>query len=235
MKVRIVLVEPHEAGNVGAAARAMKNFGFDDLWIAGPRPQRLDNISEWWAKGASDLLESAVRVPSLHEALADVHLSVATTAVRGKRVFEQLAPHEVAALASSQLSGDERLAIVFGREESGLSGAEIALCQRTAVIPTAPAFPTMNLAQSVAIFCYELGKGLRPAPAPREPAPGHLLQVLNERARRMFDEVGFFGDKSADRMCAELQALAGRAVLSTREASLLLSLVSHIEKNREKP
>jgi tRNA/rRNA methyltransferase len=235
MKVRIILVEPHEAGNVGAAARAMKNFGFTDLWIAGMRAQRLDNVSEWWAKGATDLLESATRVPTLAEALADVHLSVATTAVRGKRVLEQLAPHDVAALASQHLTADERLGIVFGREESGLTGAEIAMCQRTAVIPTSPDFPTMNLAQSVAIFCYELGKGLRPAPAPREPAPGHLLQVLNERARRMFDEVGFFGDKSADRMCAELQALAGRAVLTTREASLLLSLVSHVQKHLLRP
>jgi len=235
VKVRIVLVEPHEAGNVGAAARAMKNFGFTDLWIAGKRAQRLDNVSEWWAKGANDVTESATRVETLEEALADVHLSVATTAVRGRQVFEQLAPHEVAQLASEHLSGDQVLAVVFGREEFGLSGREVAMCRRTAVIPTSPDFPTMNLAQSVAIFCYELGKGLRPAPKKQEPAPGHLLQVLDARARGLFEEVGFFGDKNADRMCAELQALAGRAVLTLREASLLLSLVSHLQKSREKP
>jgi len=235
MKVRIVLVEPHEAGNVGAAARAMKNFGFTDLWIAGPRPQRPDNISDWWAKGATDVVESATRVATLEEALADVHLSVATTAVRARQVFEQLAPHEVAQLASEHLADDQILAVVFGREEFGLSGREVAMCRRTAVIPTSPAFPTMNLAQSVAVFCYELGKGLRPAAQKQEPAPGHLLQVLDSRARRLFEESGFFGDKNAERMCAELQALAGRAVLTTREASLLLSLVSHLQKFREKP
>jgi TrmH family RNA methyltransferase len=235
MKVRIVLVEPHEAGNVGAAARAMKNFGFTDLWIAGPRPQRRDDVSDWWAKGASDVAESATRVATLEEALAAVHLSVATTAVRARQVFEQLAPHEVAQLASEQLTDDQILAVVFGREEFGLSGREVAMCRRTACIPTSPAFPTMNLAQSVAIFCYELGKGLRPAPKDRQPAPGHLLQVLDERARRLFDESGFFGEKNADRMCAELQALAGRAMLTMREASLLLSLVSHLQKYREKP
>jgi tRNA/rRNA methyltransferase len=234
MKIRIVLVEPREAGNVGAAARAMKNFGVTDLWIAGPRPQRFDAISDWWAKGASDVLESAHRVESLAEALADVHLSVATTAVRGRHVFEQLTPPDVAQLARQHLGDEQILAMVFGREESGLSGAEIAMCRRTAVIPTWPEFPTMNLAQSVAIFCYELGKALRPAPRKQEPAEGHLLQVLSERSRRMFDEVGFFGDKDADRMCAELQALAGRAVLTAREASLLLSLVSHIEKSSQK-
>src|SRR5215510_14997547 len=100
MHVGIILVEPHEAGNVGAAARAMKNFGFTDLWIAGKRPQRLDNVSDWWAKGASDVVERATRADSLEEALADVHLSIATTAVRGRHVFEQLMPQEVARIAA---------------------------------------------------------------------------------------------------------------------------------------
>jgi len=173
-------------------------------------------------------------VATLEEALADVHLSVATTAVRARQVFEQLAPHEVAQLAAEHLADDQILAVVFGREEFGLSGREVAMCRRTACIPTSPAFPTMNLAQSVAIFCYELGKGLRPAPKKQEPAPGHLLQVLDSRARQLFEDVNFFGEKNADRMCAELQALAGRAVLTTREASLLLSLVSNLQKSREK-
>jgi len=235
MKVRIILVEPHEAGNVGAAARAMKNFGVTDLWIAGKRPQRLDNVSEWWAKGATDLLETATRVETLEEALADVHLSVATTAVRSRQVFEQLTPHDVAELAAEHLADDQTLGVVFGREEFGLSGREVAMCRRTAVIPTSPAFPTMNLAQSVAIFCYELGRGLRTTTKKQEPAPSHLLQVLDERARSLFTEANVYGDHNPDRICAELQALAGRAVLTTREASLLLSVVSRLQKFREKP
>ena len=90
----------------------------------------------------------------------------------------------------------------------------------------------MNLAQSVAIFCYELGRGLRPPAAQKEPAPHQLIQQLNAHARALFEEVGYFGDKSADRMCAELQALAGRAMLTTREASLLLALLRSIERWR---
>jgi len=232
VKLRIVLVEPHEAGNVGAAARAMKNFGFTDLWIAGTRPQRLDNVSEWWAKGALDVLESARRVDTLAEALADVHLSVATTAVRGRQVFEQLTPAGVADLARETLGDDHTLAIVFGREESGLTGAEIALCQRTASIPTSPDHPTMNLAQSVAVFCYEMtcGGELSSTAPRREPAVGELIQALNSRARQLLLDVDFFGGKSPDRMCAELQSLAGRTQLSTREASMLLSFIAHVEK-----
>ena len=230
MKVRIILVEPHEAGNVGAAARAMKNFGFRDLWIAGTRPQRLDDISEWWAKGAVDVMQSARRVDTLAEALADVHLSVATTAVRGRHVFERLTPVELARLAEETLGDEHTLGIVFGREESGLTGTEVAMCQRTASIPTAPDYETMNLAQSVAVFCYELGKGLASRAKEPDPAPGELVNALNTRARGLLDRIHFFGDKSPERMCAELQALAGRAHLSTREASMLLSFVAHVEK-----
>jgi len=236
VRLRIVLVEPHEAGNVGAAARAMKNFGFTDLWIAGTRPQRIDNVSEWWAKGAVDVVQSAHRVDTLEEALANVHLSVATSAVRGRHVFEQLAPRDVAQLAGELLGDDHTLALVFGREEWGLTGAEIAMCQRTASIPTSPEYPTMNLAQSVAIFCYELSKLQPREKEERDPAPGDLIHALNTRARQLLSDVHFFADKTPDRMCAELQALAGRAQLTTREASMLLSFVAHVEKSlrREK-
>jgi tRNA/rRNA methyltransferase len=208
----------------------MKNFAITDLCVVGSRPQRIDDVSEWWAKGAEDVVRSARRAATLDEALADVHLSVATTAVRGRHVLEHVSPHDVARLAETSLGDNHTLAIVFGREQWGLTGHEVSLCQRTAVIPTWPEFPTMNLAQAVAIFCYELSKELRPAAAPRHPAPGELLQELNAHARRLFDGVGFFGDKNPDRLCAELTVLAARATLSTREASTLLALVRRLEK-----
>lgn len=233
MHVRIVLVEPQEAGNVGAAARAMKNFGFTDLWIVTGEAkvlERVDDVSSWWAVGAIDVVETAKRVTTLEEALLDCHLTVATTAVRGRQVFEQLTPFDVARLAEETLSGEHRIALVFGRETFGLTGREVMLCQRTASIPTWPDFPTMNLAQSVAIFCYELGKGLRPRAESADPAAHQLTRHLNEQTRALLDEIGYFGDKSPDRMCAELQALAGRAVLSTREASLLLAMVRLMSK-----
>jgi TrmH family RNA methyltransferase len=230
--VRIVLVEPQEAGNVGAAARAMKNFGFTDLWITGGREERTDNVSAWWAVGAIDVVERATRVDRLEDALADCHLAVATTAVRGRQVYDHLAPSDVATLASEQLGPDHRLAIVFGREKWGLTGREVMLCQRTASIPTWPEFPTMNLAQSVAIFCYELGKGLRAAPDPPDVAPHQLTSRLNAQTRALLDEIGFFGSYDPDRICAELQAMTGRAALTTREASLLLSLVRAVTRSR---
>jgi TrmH family RNA methyltransferase len=232
MHVRIVLVEPLEAGNVGAAARAMKNFGFTDLWIVGGKTERTDNVSAWWAVGAIDVVNDATRVDTLDEALADCHLTVATTAIRGRQVYEQLTPADVARIAQEQLGDEHRIAVVFGREKSGLTGEEVLLCQRTASIPTWPEFPTMNLAQSVAIFCYELGKGLRPQPE-ADPVPHQLTRRLNAQTRALLDDIGWFGQYSPDRMCAELQAISGRAGLTTREASLLLSLVRLLAKRTQ--
>lgn len=230
MQVRIILVEPLEAGNVGAAARAMKNFGFTDLWIVGGKTERTDNVSAWWAVGAIDVVEKATRVDTLEEALVDCHLTVATTAIRGRQVYDSLEPADVARLAEEQLGAEHRIAIVFGREKWGLTGREVMLCQRTASIPTWPEFPTMNLAQSVAIFCYELGKGLRPRPEVPEPPPHQLLNNLNLQTRALLTQIEFFGNRNPDHLCAELQALAGRAALTTREASLLLSLVRSLSR-----
>jgi tRNA/rRNA methyltransferase len=230
VQVRIILVEPLEAGNVGAAARAMKNFSFTDLWIVGGKTERTDNVSAWWAVGAIDVVENATRVGTLEEALADCHLTVATTAVRGRQVYDSLTPADVARLAEEQLGDGHRIAVVFGREKWGLTGREVMLCQRTASIPTWPEFPTMNLAQSVAIFCYELGKGLRPRAEAAALPPHQLLNNLNTQTRALLEQIEFFGNRNPDRMCAELQAMVGRAALTTRETSLLLSLVRSLTR-----
>lgn len=230
MKVRIVLVEPHEAGNVGAAARAMKNFGYTDLVIVGKRSQRRDDVSIWWASGAVDVMEDAPHLPTLEEALTDCHLSVATTAVRERHVFERLTPATVSDLAWSTLTDEQTVALVFGREEWGLTSEEIGTCQRTAVIPTSPEFPTMNLAQSVAIFCYEMARGLRPPPQEREPAIGAVVQQLQSHSRKLLHDVSSYVGYKPEKLYAELNALLGRSMLTTREASVLLSVIRDIER-----
>jgi TrmH family RNA methyltransferase len=229
MKLRVVLVEPREGGNVGAAARAMKNFGFTELAIVGERDLRHDPSAGWWSSGADDVVAAALHFRTVEEALRDCHLAVATTAVRGRHVYEQLTPGTVAELAHSSLAAEERLALVFGREESGLSGRDIAACQRTAVIPTWPGFPTMNLAQSVAIFCYELGKRDRPAARETPAAPVELIQELQAHLRQLLEEIGYFKDKKRDHLWAEIAAFSGRSMLNVREASLLLAIIRKIE------
>jgi TrmH family RNA methyltransferase len=221
--LRIVLVEPREAGNVGAAARVMKNFGFGELWIVGQHPV-LHPLAGWWASGADDVVAGARFAPTLHQAIADAHITVATTSARARTTPIDLTPEGVAALYTES----QTLALVFGREDSGLTREEVVACQRTAVIPTHPDFPTMNLAQSVGVFCYELSSVKRTTAA-RELAPAALIERLHERAEALLLEVGFLQANNPDRIYDDLRAIASRADLDMREATILLGIISQVE------
>jgi TrmH family RNA methyltransferase len=225
MPLRIVLVEPREAGNVGAAARVMKNFGFDDLWIVGRHPN-LHPLAGWWASGADDVVENAHFAPTLHHAIADAHITVATTSARERTTPVDLTPVEVAQLFAS--IGDQTLALVFGREDKGLTREEVVQCQRTAVIPTNASFPTMNLAQSVGVFCYELSTTAR-EPDSRELATAARIERLHERVQALLVEVGFLHGDNPYRVYDELRAISARANLDGREATILLGIIRQIE------
>jgi TrmH family RNA methyltransferase len=226
--LRIVLVEPQEAGNVGAVARVMKNFGFEELWIIGDHPP-LEPLAGWWASGAEDIVKNARSVPTLHLAIGDAQITIATTSARGRKATIDSLPSDVAQQFSS-LKDDETLALVFGREDRGLTREEVQQCQRTAGISTNPDFPTMNLAMAVGTFCYEIGH--------RPPATGNLhtdranaaiIERLHERAESLLLEVGFLHANNPDRIYGDLRAIAGRADLNAREATILLGVIHQIE------
>lgn len=225
-RLRVVLVEPQEAGNVGAVARAMKNFGFDDLWIAGSHPQLLP-VAGWWASGADDLLERARFVPSLAEALADAHVTVATTSMRGRTTPVTFTPRTLAAKFAS-LAKEQVLALVFGREDSGLTREELVLCQHTAAIPANAAFPTMNLAQAACVLCYELA-AIEPEPVPRDLPDAATIERIHERARALLLQAGFLHENNPDRIYDDLRAIAARAELDSREATIVLGILRQLE------
>jgi tRNA/rRNA methyltransferase len=224
--LRIVLVEPREAGNVGAVARVMKNFGFDDLVIVGEHPQLLP-VAGWWASGADDLLERARFTTTLQEALADAHLTVATTSTRGRTTPADFTPQELAPQLSLLTEG-QILALVFGREDSGLTREEVVQCHRTALIPTNEQFPTMNLAQAAGVFCFALSSVERKSTM-RELAPAILIERLHERLESLLLEVGFLHANNPARIYDEVRAMIGRASLDQREVTVLLGLVRQIE------
>jgi len=224
--LRIVLVEPREAGNVGAVARVMKNFGFDELWIVGEHPP-LVPLAGWWASGADDVVGGARFAATLAEALAGAHLTIATTSLRGRTTPMDLTPADVAGLFAA-LTEEQTLALVFGREDSGLTRDEVVLCRRTAAIPTNANFPTMNLAQAAGVFCYELSS-IEPAPATRELPRAEVVERMHERAEALLLEVGFLHANNPARIYDELRAIAGRADLDAREVTILLGILRQIE------
>jgi tRNA/rRNA methyltransferase len=226
MNLRIVLVEPREAGNVGAVARAMKNFGFEDLWIVGEHPELLP-VAGWWASGADDLLERARFAGTLAEAIGDAQVTVATTSMRGRTTPVTFSPKTLAEKFAS-LGEGQVMALVFGREDSGLTREELVLCQSTAAIPANDRFPTMNLAQSACVFCYELSS-IAPAPAPRDLPDASSVERLHERARALLLEVGFLHENNPDRIYDDLRAILARAELDAREVTIAMGIIRQIE------
>lgn len=225
--LRVVLVEPQEAGNVGAVARVMKNFGFEELWIVGEHPP-LEPLAGWWASGAEDVVQKVRSVPTLHHAIGDAQVTIATTSARGRKATIDSLPSDVAKQFSS-LEDDETLALVFGREDRGLTREEVTQCQRTAGVSTNPDFPTMNLAQAVCVFCYALS--IRPAEGGphTDRANAVIIERLHERAESLLLEVGFLHANNPDRIYGDLRAIAGRADLNAREATILLGVIHQIE------
>jgi TrmH family RNA methyltransferase len=224
--LRIVLVEPKEAGNVGATARVMKNFGFRELWIVGEHPA-LHPLAGWWASGADDVVASAQFAPTLHAAIADTQLAIATTSARGRTTSVDLSPSELSETFAA-LGDDETLALVFGREDSGLTREELVQCQRTAGIPTDREFPTMNLAQAVGVFCYALSRRAEARRYTERPITA-ILERLHERAESLLLEIGFLQANNPDRIYDDVRAIAGRADLDAREATILLGIIHQME------
>jgi TrmH family RNA methyltransferase len=226
MTLRIILVSPREAGNVGAVARAMKNFGLAELWIVGEHPELLP-VSGWWASGADDVLASARFAPALLDAVGDAQFTVATTSRRGRTSPVTFTPRTLAAKVAS-LPEDQIVALVFGREDSGLTREELMLCQHTAAIPTNDQFPTMNLAQSLCVFAYELSQ-IEPAPRERSRAKAVDVERLHQRARELLLEVGFLHANNPDRIYGSLRAIMARADLDEREVTIALGIIRQIE------
>ena len=218
---RIVLVRPRNPENLGAVARVMRNLGLDD-WALGTHDFA---AARRVAVHAEELLDRPRVVATLDEAIADCAWVVATSSrrVRGKSC---LAPDEVAREAVAR-AGDGTTAIVFGDERSGLTNAEVDRCHDLSSIPSASEQPSLNLAQAVLVYAWELRRARRDAepPARRAAAGGATdaeLAQVEEALRSALRSGGFLADPERHAV-RDLAATLRRARLSRREARLWLA------------
>jgi tRNA/rRNA methyltransferase len=245
---RVVLHRPQSAENVGAVARAMKNFGLARLvvvvppaWSGAPRGGGLGTAREdvlrrarRTARKAGDLLEAAELHPDLRAALGPSTWVCGTTsrAVEGR---PRLDPRALGAEVVRRGASGE-VAVVFGEERRGLSDAELALCQAVCTIPTSPAYDSMNLAQAVAVVAYEIAEATRAAGSPppaapaAEPARHETLEALWDRARALLSAAGFLNPQNPELILAELRRVLARAEPTQREAELLAGAVRALER-----
>ncbi len=218
-RVRIVLVRPESAANVGACARVARNTGAEGLDLVQPGDWR---TVECWrsAWGAHDVLEQARVFDALAPALAEAARSVAFTGrrpPRGHPADVREAAQQIAALGS-----DETAALVFGPETSGLTNDELIACGHTARIPSHGAQPSYNLSHAVAIAAYEVHRAGRDE---RDVPPRHATHAEKERLlellRQGLPAIRALPEANAERYFSDWRALVQRAELTAKELSLL--------------
>ena len=227
--VVIVLVEPQHPGNVGMVCRAMKNMGLTRLRIVkGCRLDHLDAVK--FAMSAKELLVTAQRFETLAEALADTEIAIATTRRHGKYRQEIITAAEAAERLLPQLA-THRVALVFGREDSGLTTEEVSLCRWNATIPTGDEYGSLNLAQAVLIFCYEIfsrsaGVSFREV---RELATGGELETCFGQMEEVLLKIGFLNPQNPAHIMRSLRQIFFRAELDSREVAILRGMLTQID------
>jgi len=227
--IAIVLVETQSPGNIGMVCRAMKNMGLNELRLVNPC--QVDHPeAHKFAVSARDILYSAKLFPSLEDAVKDCEISVATTRRHGKYRQEIQTPEEVANKITTQFS-THQVALVFGREDSGLTTGEVALCRWQSTIPAADEYGSLNLAQAVLIFCYELFRQSKAEAvmATRQLADSVAMEAMYRHMEITLLRIGFLNPENPAHIMRTLRRVYSRAELDEREVAVLRGIMSQID------
>jgi TrmH family RNA methyltransferase len=225
--VMVVLQRPQDSRNIGAVMRAMKNMGIAHLRLVQPAP--IDHaLILRVAHGCEDLLTQMTIYDSLDGALADAHYVVGTAAIQHKARLQSDAIRSVVATWIGRLRQD-KVALLFGQEDDGLDHVALDRCHLILTIPTNPAYPALNLAQSVLLLLYEVRMavltGNEVAPAVLPPVATQAeLERLFQVAMATLETVGFFkGNRAA--VMRKLRQILYKATLNPEETALLLAIL----------
>jgi len=229
--VRFVLVEPQGAGNLGSTARALKNLGFFRLVLVRPTADPTGREARMMAVDAADLLAGAVRSENLDEACRGAKVVVGLTARTGKQRSPHLRLDELVADLRKVGLGEE-IAVLFGREDRGLTDRELDACTHLAFLPSSPAYPSFNVAQAVLLVAYELrmaslreGKATPASASMAEHASREALYLHLEQALTV---IGFLQPEPAEVIMRQFRRLLGRARMTEREVKLLRGVARQV-------
>jgi len=236
-RIRFVLVEPTHSGNVGAVARAMKNMGLTRLVLVNPRCS-IDADAIARAAGADDLLAAAELVQTLPEALTGCRLVVGTSARLRHLDWPMLNPRGCGErLAAEAGNAGGEVALLLGRESSGLSNDELARCHFLAHIPTNPRFSSLNLAAAAQVFAYEVFTALQAGPAapasvPADLAPAEAMEAFHVHLAETLVDLGFGHAEQSHRLLQRLRRLFHRARPDRVELNILRGILSAAQGRR---
>ena len=223
--ISIILIEPKKSGNLGAVARVMANFGFDDLVLVNPKCKKTSKEAVKRAKHGLQVLKKAKVVRKLPK----FDTLIATTAMLGTDYNIPRSPISPAQLAEI-LPDKCKVGIVFGREGPGLSNEEVLACDFVCTIPSSKKYPTLNLSQSVAIVCYELSKKLSV-----KKVSEHILfatnvekEQLNKMLDKVLDNINFNNSQKRETQRKVWRRMIGKSFLTKREAYALMGFLKKL-------
>lgn len=239
-RIRIVLVGTQHPGNIGSAARAIKTMGLSRLVLVAPEcAPNAESMA--LAAGADDVVVAAPIFETLAEAIADCRFVMGCTARSRRIALEELLPREAAARALTQVAAGAEVALVFGRERSGLSNDELQLCHAAVHIPANPDYSSLNLAAAVQVLSYELRLAVlasQPAAAPMAadpdrdelPASHAQLEGFFSQLAMTLDAIDFHKGRAPESAMRKLRRLFLRTDLDAREVRLLRGILADAER-----
>jgi len=239
MSILVVLHEPQDLVNIAHVVRAMKNFGVKDLRLVSPReydPHRVEGI----AHQTHDVVSRVALFDALDVALADcVHVVGFTARARSaKRNLQRPRPAATEILAAAAAGP---VALLYGREDKGLSNEALDRCHRIVTIPTAAAYASLNLGHAVVVMLYELalarGEEERPFKEPRRPADAATvdeIERLFDDTERALEAIEFFKIRDREHIMRTVREIVHRVPLDQREAKLLRAMAIEVVKYRER-
>jgi len=237
----IILSHPQLGENIGAAARAMANFGLSDLRLVNPRHGWPDAKATAMAAGAARVVEEARVFESLREALGELQLVYATTARERGITKEVLTPAEAARRLRAASARGEACAILFGNERAGLDNDEISLADAVITIPTAE-FASLNLGQAVLLAAYEwfrAGDATPPArlehgPLQRKPTRREMIDLFDHLESELKESGFLFPPEKRDAMARAIRATLHRARLTYQEVQTLRGMIVALAKGKHR-
>jgi len=236
----IILCRPQLGENIGAAARAMKNFGLYDLRLVAPRDGWPNEKANAMAVNAIDIVESARLFDTAHEALADLNTVYATTARERGITKEVLTPAELARRLRSA-GPDDKTGILFGNERAGLENEDISLCDAVVTIPTAE-FTSLNLGQAVLLCCYEWFRQeddtppsrIEHGPLHRKPTRKEMFQLFDHLEGELTQSGFLYPPDKREHMQRAIRATIHRAQLTYQEVQTLRGMIVALAKGKHR-
>lgn len=239
--IRVVMINTSHPGNIGAAARVMKNMGLKRLYLV--EPKNFPNYEATaMASGADDLLSQAVVCSSFEQALQGCHLVLGSTA-RERKIQHEFLDAREAGILSAEESVHYEVALVFGRERTGLTNDEIGLCHKLINIPTNPEYSSLNVASAVQIVTYELMMSLRAqtdndlsvsaakeTEANVEYASSENMQRFYQHLEQTLIDIDFLKIQQSPQLMPKLRHIYNRVRLEQEELNILRGILSKTQK-----